>query len=181
MGQEADEIETYRNGLVHMTEEKNAIKLYFSLGTAFERTGQVDSAITTFEEILKHDPEHSASLNYLGYTLADLNMRLPYARDLIARAVELEPNNAAFLDSYGWVYFRLGQVDSALFYLSQAAQLDSDPVIYDHLGDAYAEKGDLRKAREWWQKALDRQPDNEELREKLLREEEPSEGQPAQR
>jgi len=180
LGEDQREIQAYQDGLLQMKDEGDAVQLYFALGAAFERVGQVDSSVFTFEEILKHQPEHVASLNYLGYMLADRDMRLDYARDLISRAVKIEPRNAAYLDSYGWVYYRLKVYDSALFYLSQAAQLDSDPVIYDHLGDTYQANGDSRKAREWWQKALDQQPDNEAIRRKLL---EPAEdrSRPAQR
>jgi len=174
------EIEAYQNGLIQMRNEDDAVKLYFALGAAYERTDQVDSAISTFEEILRHKPDHVESLNYLGYMLADRNIRLDYAHDLIKKAITQEPHNAAYLDSYGWVYYRLEKYDSALFYLSQAVQLDSDPVIYDHLGDVYQANGDTRKAREWWQKALDQQPTNETIKQKLLEPaDEPS--KPAQR
>ncbi len=169
LGDSASELATYQDGLLHMQDEQTAIQLYFALGAAFEQSGQIDSAVTAFEEILAHNPDHAPSLNYLGYTLADHGLRLEYARELIARAVELQPGNAAYLDSYGWVFYRLGSYDSAVQYLSAAAELDSDPVIYDHLGDAYRAVGELDKAREWWQKALDQQPGNEAIRGKLDR------------
>ncbi|MEW5795431.1 MAG: tetratricopeptide repeat protein [Candidatus Zixiibacteriota bacterium] len=169
LGQPEAEIETYQNGLLHMREEKDAVQLYFSLGAAYEQAGMVDSAVAAFETILEHNPEHGPSLNYLGYTLADRGLRLEYARDLLSRAVKLEPNNAAYLDSYGWVFYRLGAYDEAIHYLQAAAALDSDPVIYDHLGDALQAIGETDQAREWWKKALERQPDNEAIKQKLSR------------
>jgi len=169
LGQPSEEINTYQAGLLQMREEKEAVKLYFALGAAFEQHGQLDSAIVTFEEIIRHNPNHAPSLNYLGYTLADRGLRLEYARELLARAVELQPNNAAYLDSFGWVHYRLGDYDTATQYLSAAAELDSDPVIYDHFGDVLHARGETEKAREWWQKALEQQPDNEAIREKLNR------------
>lgn len=162
-----EEINTYQAGLDKMREEASAIQLYFALGAAYEQDGQIDSSISVFEEILVHNPDHAASLNYLGYLLADEGLRLDYARGLIKRAVALQPNNAAFLDSYGWVFYRLGDFDAAVKYLSSAAELDSDPVIYDHFGDALHARGEPDKAREWWQRALEQQPDNELIREKL--------------
>ncbi len=168
-GQPERQISTYQAGLEQMRDEATAIQLYFALGAAYEQSGQIDSAISAFEEILSHDPDHAASLNYLGYLLADNGIRLEYARELLERAVALQPNNAAFLDSYGWVFYRLGNYDAAVQYLSSAAELDSDPVIYDHFGDALHARGDTDRAREWWQRALEQQPDNETIREKLSR------------
>jgi tetratricopeptide (TPR) repeat protein len=163
------EIQVYQDGLLRMRSEPSAIQLYFALGAAFEQDGNVDSAVATFEEILKHDPDHAQTLNYLGYLLADRGMRLEYARDLLERVIGIEPNNAAYLDSYGWVLFRLGEYQEAVRYLKMAAEIGSDWVIYDHLGDAYQVIGDTDRAREWWQKALDLQPNNETLRQKMNR------------
>jgi tetratricopeptide (TPR) repeat protein len=167
LDQPEEEIATYQAGLLQMREEQDAIQIYFALGAAFEQSDQVDSAISAFEEILDHDPDHAASLNYLGYLLADKGIQLEYARELLERAVSLQPNNAAFLDSYGWVFYRLGDYDAAVQYLSSAVELDSDPVIYDHFGDALHARGETDRAREWWQRALDQQPENESIREKL--------------
>ena len=163
------EIQTYQDGLVRMRSEPSAIQIYFALGAAFEQDGSVDSAVATFEEILKHDPDHAQTLNYLGYLLADRGIRLEYARDLLDRVVKMEPNNAAYLDSYGWVFFRLGQYQEAVRYLKMAAELGTDRVIYDHLGDAYQAIGETDRAREWWQKALDQKPDDETIKKKLDR------------
>jgi predicted negative regulator of RcsB-dependent stress response len=63
----------------------------------------------------------------------------------------------------------MGQLDSAMVYLKAATELDNDPVILDHLGDVYQAAGDTAKAREIWQAVLERQPDNEAVREKLRR------------
>ncbi len=169
LGQPENEIDTYRNALIKMTEEKNAVQVYFALGAAFEQQGQVDSAVATLETLLQNSPDHAPSLNYLGYLLADRGLRLEYARDLIARALKQEPKNPAYLDSYGWVYYRLGNFKEAVKYLKMAVELDSDPVIYDHLGDAYQSTGKTKQAREWWQKALDQQPDNATIKQKLQR------------
>ena len=99
--------------------------------------------------------------------LADRGIRLEYARDLLERAVKLEPKNAAYLDSYGWVYFRLGDLNKAINYLTQAAELTSDATIFDHLGDAYSAQGNPAEARVWWQKALDIDPQNASIADKL--------------
>ncbi len=65
------------------------------------------------------------------------------------------------------MYYRLRQFDKALVHLKKAVSLEEDPIIFDHLGDAYKATGDNDKARDWWQKALELQPENEEIKNKL--------------
>lgn len=163
------EIETYLTGLTHMRDEPSAISLSFALGAAYEQAGRIEEAVMTFEEIIAHDPEHAPSLNYLGYMLADRGEQLEYALELIAHAVELAPDNPAYLDSYGWIHYRLGNYLEALAYLRRAVELDSDPIMFDHLGDTHRALGQMDEAREWWLKALEQEPDNERIKEKLGR------------
>ena len=167
LGEDDKAIATLRTAADKMPSEKAALDVYYALGSTYERMGNVDSATAVFEDLLKHAPNFAQALNYLGYMLADKNLRLDYAKGLIARALELEPKNAAFLDSYGWVLYRLGQFDEALKYLLQAAELQSDPTVLEHLVDTYLALQDSSKASEWWRKALKLQPDNKQLKSKL--------------
>lgn len=167
LGNADKEIETYESGLNHMKDEPSAIRLLFALGAAFEQSGRIDEAVDTFEEIIAHDTTYTQALNYLGYMLADRGERLEYAYELIERAVRLVPDNAAYLDSYGWVYYRLGQFEEAVVHLQSAVKLDTDPIIFDHLGDAYNALGKIEEARQWWQKALQLDPDNQAIIDKL--------------
>lgn len=167
MGQPDKEIETYRSGLNHMRDEQSQSQLLFTLGSAYEQHGRIDESVATFEELVAKEPDFDQALNYLGYMLADRGERLEYARELIERAVSISPDNAAYLDSYGWVFYRLGDYKEALVHLKKAVTLDSDPVILDHLGDVYHAVGNTEQARTWWQKALEIDPDNEQIKEKL--------------
>ena len=167
LGENEKAIATLRSAAVRMSNEKSALDIYFALGSTYERIGNIDSATAVFEELLKHAPNFAQAMNYLGYTLADNSLRLDYAKGLIARALELEPNNAAYVDSYGWVLFRLGQFDEALKYLLRAAELQSDPTVLEHVGDTYQALKQTTDAREWWRKALQLQPENKQLKEKL--------------
>ncbi len=169
MQQPEQEIETYRQGLGKMRDDSSMFRMLFVLGAAYERNGQIDLATTTFEELIAKSPDNAAALNYLGYMLADKGQRLEYARDLIERAVKLNPENAAYLDSFGWVCYRLGKYPSAIQHLKKASALTSDSVIFDHLGDAYLATGNKDEARRWWQKALELDPKNAGIQEKLAR------------
>ncbi|MBN1212762.1 MAG: tetratricopeptide repeat protein [candidate division Zixibacteria bacterium] len=167
LDQPEKEIETYKKGLNALQSEEGVDNILFALGSAYERLKNYEEAKATFELLLEHFPDNAQALNYLGYMLADQNLELDYAKELISRAIELIPENAAFLDSYGWVNFRQGNLDEALKYLKRAVELDSDPIIFDHLGDAYKAKGKNKQAREWWQKALELDPENTAIKEKL--------------
>ncbi len=163
------ELEVYTEGVNHMATEDNAVRLLFAIGATQERTGLIEDAVATFRKILSKAPRHSQSLNYLGYMLADRGVELDSARSYIERALEVEPENAAFLDSYGWVHFRLGDYSKSIDYLRKAADLVADSVVYDHLGDALKATGDSDEARVWWEKALQLAPGNAVIREKLGR------------
>ena len=92
---------------------------------------------------------------------ADRNENLDRALELVTKAVALEPSNAAYLDSLGWVYFRLGKLDEAEKHLMTAKRLSpDDPTIEEHLGDLEEKRGDLAKARERWTRALALEPED---------------------
>ncbi len=167
LGQPEQAIGAYQTGLGRVHDPEERTRLLFALGASYEQAGQIDSSVTAFEKLLAVTPDHAGAMNYLGYMLCDRGERLDYARELIEKAVSMDPDNAAYLDSYGWVFYRMGKYDRALSHLKRAAELDNDPVILDHLGDTYKALNDLEQARKWWLKALQEDPDNEEIKKKL--------------
>jgi len=127
----------------------------FLRGAMFERQKNFDAAEAEFRKVLGKNADNAAALNYLGYMLADRNVRLEEAFQLIKKAVDLDPTNAAYLDSLGWVYYRLGKLPEAELALKQALQrYSNDPTIHDHLGDVYFKQDDLRQAVTQWEIAL---------------------------
>jgi len=99
---------------------------------------------------------------------ADEGINLDEAIDLIKRALEISPNNGAYIDSLGWAYFKRGMTDEAMIQLEKAITLyGKDPVLYDHIGDVYYKKGLIDKAREAWGKSLELKPDQRAVKEKL--------------
>ncbi len=159
---------TYETGLKHMQNIEDSMIIVYSMAAANESKDRVDRAIEQFELVLKNMPRNSLALNYLGYMLADRGMRLDYAHQLILKALEIEPENGAYIDSYGWVLYRMGDYRKALQVLLQALQfIESDPVIFEHVGDAYQALGDFKMAREYWGKAYKLNPDNNSIRGKL--------------
>lgn len=134
-------------------EEKEGV--YFMRGAMYEKANKLELAEAEFRKVLDINPRNAQALNYLGYMLADRNLRLAEAQKLIRRAVDLEPTNGAFLDSLGWVCFRQGNLDDAETYLRQALErISRDPTVHDHLGDVYMQKGRLRDAIAQWETSL---------------------------
>jgi tetratricopeptide (TPR) repeat protein len=86
---------------------------------------------------------------------------------MIKKALEIEPNNGAYLDSLGWLYFKKGQTEEAIKELEKASALLKDPVIFDHLGDAYFKIGDIENAKNNWQESLSLEPAQDKVKEKL--------------
>jgi len=129
--------------------------LLFALGAAYERQNQVDQAEQAFRDLLAEDPEHAGALNYLGYMLAERGLKLDEAVALVRRALALDANNPAYLDSLGWAYFKQGNFTEARDPLERAAAaLPTVSVIQDHLGDLYLQLGSYEAAVVAFDRAL---------------------------
>ena len=143
----------------------------FRLGSALERSGAPEEAEKTFQKLLQGRPNDSAAQNYLGYMWAERGVRLDEARELLEKAVAREPRNGAYLDSLGWVYFRLGRLEKAQTYLAEAKQREpDDPTIEEHLGDLSERQGDVARAIVHWERAIQlKHEEPEKVRQKLAR------------
>lgn len=141
---------------------------YFQLGSAQERLGRHEDAIRSLRLSINLNPDFPDALNYLGYMWAERGENLEEALGMIRKAVEKEPESAAYLDSLAWVLHKLGRSAEALPWMEKAVQLAHTPdaTLFDHLGDIHAALGNLLAAREAWEKSLGLAP-SQELREKL--------------
>ena len=134
-------------------EEKAGVE--FARGAMFERMKNYEAAEASFRKVIEADPDNAGALNYLGYMLADRNMKLEEAQKLIAHAVELDPLNGAYLDSLGWVYYRQNNLDQAEASLRKAIErMSTDATVHDHLGDVYLKEGKVKEAIVQWQASL---------------------------
>jgi tetratricopeptide (TPR) repeat protein len=128
----------------------------FVLGSIYERQKRYDSAEAAFKKVLASDPRSAMTLNYLGYMMADRGTHLEEALAYTKKAVELDPQNGAYLDSLGWAHFKLGNYDLAEENLRKASQrIGNDATVQDHLGDLYQKLGKLKQAAAHWQRALE--------------------------
>jgi tetratricopeptide (TPR) repeat protein len=149
MGKELDEAEK----LSTSNEDKETI--HFMRGAMYERQKKFDLSEAEFRKVLEINPENAGAMNYLGYMLADRAVRLDEAYQLIKKAIDQDPNNGAYLDSLGWVYFRQGKLGEAEGVLVKALdRIGTDPTVHDHLGDVYFKQGKTREAISQWQASL---------------------------
>jgi tetratricopeptide (TPR) repeat protein len=124
--------------------------IHFLQGALYERQDKVTEA-------------EQAVLNYLGYMLADREMKLEEALSMVKRAVDSDPINGAFLDSLGWVYFKMNRMELAEQFLKRAvAFAATNATMYDHLGDLYYKTGRFQEAQASWTKGLQYADDPEE-------------------
>jgi tetratricopeptide (TPR) repeat protein len=145
-------------------------KFYFNYGVTAEQAGLYEKAADLLRKAIAFDPANAAeAYNYLGYMWADHNMHLDEAREMIQRALQIEPNNGSYLDSLGWVEFRQGKFDQALADLLLAVKnLDrEDPIVFEHIGDTYFKLHRVPEALQAWQKAFALDPKNKKLAEKI--------------
>ena len=120
--------------------------------------GKIDILEKALSRILEIDPDNADALNSLGYTLADKTDRYQEAFELVKKALSIRPEDPAFIDSMGWVYYRLNNLEKAILYLSKALSLLQDDEIAAHLGEALWMAGRKSEALEVWENGLEIEP-----------------------
>jgi len=129
--------------------------VWFLLGAIYERQKFFDKAEEQFKKVLAVNPKNAPVLNYYGYMLGDLGIRLDEAEALVQQALKEDPYNGAYLDSLGWIYFKENKLGASESTLRKAVERERhDATIHSHLGDLYAKlgRGDLAAAE--WEKSL---------------------------
>jgi len=128
---------------------------WFMLGAIYDRQKKYSQAEAQFRKVLDVNPDNAPVLNYYGYMLADRGVRMDEATSLIQRALKVDPNNGAYLDSLGWAYFKQNRLMEAEQYLREAIDRQgNDPTILGHLGDVYLKLGDTQQAAQTFEMAL---------------------------
>jgi len=129
--------------------------VWFLLGAIYERQKFFDKAEEQFKKVLAVNPKNAPVLNYYGYMLGDLGIRLDEAEALVQKALKEDPFNGAYLDSLGWIYFKENKLGASESTLRKAVERERhDATIHSHLGDLYAKlgRGDLAAAE--WERSL---------------------------
>ena len=143
--------------------------LMYNQALYHHENGDGKEAIELLLHITQLFPVSADAWNALGYIMADSNVDLQTAKAYIERALAEDPNNAAYLDSLGWVNYRLGDLNAARDQLQAAASLSDSAEIAAHFGEVLWKLNDFDGARRTWQKGLEKEPENEVLNETLRR------------
>ena len=138
-------------------------RTYYVRGIAHERMGAWEKAEADFRQSLSLSPDQPLVLNYLGYSLVEMNLKIDEAKSMIERAVAGDPGNGYITDSLGWVLYKTGDYEAAVPHMERAAELlPNDPIINDHLGDVLWKVGRKTEAVFQWKRALSFEPEEDE-------------------
>lgn len=143
--------------------------LLYTYAMSAEKVGRMDVMEKTLRDILRKNPNDANSLNALGYSLADRNIKLPEAFALISKAHQLSPKDGFILDSLGWVNFRLGKNALALEQLQQAYAIKPEADIAAHIGEVLWVMNRPEQAEEMWRQGQKLDANNPTLKETLKR------------
>jgi len=143
--------------------------LLYDYAMATDKTGNYKDMEAALRKIMQLAPNNQHAYNALGYSLADRNIRLPEAVELIKKAVQLAPEDAFIADSLGWAEFRQGNLDEAEKELRRAYGLRPDPEIGIHLGEILWVRGKQDEAKQLWREAQSKDPKNDVLKSTLER------------
>jgi tetratricopeptide (TPR) repeat protein len=129
----------------------------YNLSHFYSAAGNEEASTAALERILAIMPDHVGANNDLGYFWVDEGIKLPEAEKMILKAIENEPNNSAFLDSLGWLYYKQGKFEQAVTALNKAISIPGgiEPEVLQHVGDAMYRTGKRQEAVERWRQAYD--------------------------
>jgi tetratricopeptide (TPR) repeat protein len=156
-----------RRSLELKPDDMNALS---TLALTLDGLHRFQESDSLYERALRLDPQSHLILNNYGYSLAERGLQLDRALQMSLQAIAAEPGNASYLDTVGWVYFRLGKFDEASVYIEKAiAAGGATATVYEHMGDIQYRIGQKEKAEQFWRQALQMNSNNQALRDKIAR------------
>lgn len=148
----------------------NDIDALTQLALVYDNLKMFTESDSLYEEGLRREPTKPVILNNYAYSLADRGLQLDRALEMATQALKADPENASYLDTMGWIEFRLGNYSEAERYIRKAVERgEASAVVYEHLGDVYSKLQDNQRAIEYWNKAYTKDPKNAALKEKISR------------
>lgn len=142
--------------------------IYGTLGDVKQELEKWQEAVDAYDRALRLDPKNTTAMNNYAYYLSVREENLEKALEMATEAVESNPENSSFLDTLGWVYFKMENYEQARNYIQQSIDTgEASAEVFEHMGDVHAALGDMQKARDWWKKALDEDSGRTHLNEKL--------------
>ncbi|MBL3557267.1 MULTISPECIES: tetratricopeptide repeat protein [Marinobacter] len=136
------------------------IRIRYARAMLLDSMDQPEQAESDLRLIIEEQPQNAVALNALGYIITTRSDRYAEARDYIERALEIDPENPAILDSMGWVLYQQGETEMALDYLSRAWEAYADPEVAAHFGEVLWQTGEEEQARIIWEEGFEQDPDH---------------------
>jgi len=148
--------------------QPNNIEILSTLGLVYEGLKYWNKSDSLYEYILIKEPDNALILNNYAYSLSERGDSLSYALDMSKKAIDSDPENASYLDTYGWIHFKLGNYNEAEKFIQKSVNKEPDnSTLYDHLGDVLNTQGKKKMAIQNWKKALELDQARKEIQEKI--------------
>lgn len=148
--------------------EPEEISLLSTLGLVYNTLKRYEESEAMYEKALKINPDDPFILNNYAYNLSVREIKLDKALAMAKKAIQKDPKNANFLDTIGWIYFKLKDYEFARDYISRSLEVNSgSAVVNDHLGDVYEAMKDKTNALKYWKKAYELSPNSQNIKEKI--------------
>ncbi|MEO9884516.1 MAG: tetratricopeptide repeat protein [Balneola sp.] len=144
--------------------------VYSTLGDAQSNLGNSEEADRVYELALRYDPQNHNAMNNYAYNLSVRGEKLERAQELVMKAMELEPENAAYFDTMGWIFYKLGEFEKAKRFIQASIDLDETAAsaeVLEHLGDVYDKLGNYERAKDFWKQALKKDTTRTHLNNKI--------------
>ncbi len=140
-----------------------------SLPVAYENLKMFALCDSSYQMAIRKKPNNALLLNNYAYSLSERDLRMDEALEMSRKALKMEPDNSSYLDTMGWILYKLGKYKEAEKYLIKAIKArDTSAVLFEHLGDIYLKLGNTTSALENWRKSLKIEKDNPKLKDKIL-------------
>ena len=171
LGSSYQQLEEYDKATVVL---RQSLKIYpesrgarHTLAIASDALSYWNESDSLYEGLIESDTNDVQALNNYSYSLVERNIQLNKALAMAKKAIELEPNNAAYLDTIGWIYYKMDNVEKALSFIRKSVELDNNnAVVLEHLGDVLFSNNQIEEAMLFYLKALDIDKNNEILQQK---------------
>lgn len=148
--------------------DSNNVDVMGTLGLIYDNKKDWEKSDEIYEMAISIDSSNALILNNYAYSLAERGEKLNFALEMSKKALEADPESSSYLDTIGWIYYKLGDYEKAKNYIEKAFEKDSDnATLSDHLGDVYDKLGDKSKAVGYWEKALELDPSLDNIKEKI--------------
>ena len=171
LGSSYQQLEEYDKATIVL---RQSLKIYpesrgarHTLAIASDALNYWNESDSLYEGLIASDTNDVQALNNYSYSLVERNIHLNKALEMAKKAIELEPDNAAYLDTIGWSYYKMDNIDKALSFIRKSVELDNNnAIVLEHLGDVLIAKNQIQEAIIYYLKALDIDKDNEILQQK---------------